>query len=214
MFQPAIVTPLFDAVRTRSQADGVYLYRIDAAGTASLLAWSGPAPGAVPALVRIFGGRAMTAAIVIHEGASTDVRFQVFDEFLAHRFEGLVAVPLIHNSEVLGRLHVCYSKPRSLPAYDAAFLFGLGLPLGALLAAGAENQSLRDQLETLSQSLADRKIFDRAKGLLQARHDWTEEEAYLHLRRISRQRRTAMREIAREIIAGADIPVLEVRRAS
>jgi len=42
--------------------------------------------------------------------------------------------------------------------------------------------------------------FDRAKGLLQVSYQWTEEEAYLHLRRTSRQRRQPMREIAREII--------------
>jgi AmiR/NasT family two-component response regulator len=48
--------------------------------------------------------------------------------------------------------------------------------------------------------LADRKLLDRAKGLLQASFQWTEEEAYLHLRRTSRQRRTPMRDIAREVI--------------
>ena len=65
-------------------------------------------------------------------------------------------------------------------------------------------RSVRVQLEStveeLSRKLADRKLFDRAKGLLQVSYQWTEEQAYLHLRRTSRQRRTPMRDIAREII--------------
>ena len=59
---------------------------------------------------------------------------------------------------------------------------------------------LETEVEALSRKLADRKLLDRAKGLLQASHQWTEEEAYLHLRRTSRQRRTPMRDVAREII--------------
>ena len=62
-------------------------------------------------------------------------------------------------------------------------------------------------IERLSRKLADRKLFDRAKGLLQAGNQWTEEQAYLHLRRTSQQRRTPMRDIAREIIdLGASAP--------
>jgi AmiR/NasT family two-component response regulator len=59
---------------------------------------------------------------------------------------------------------------------------------------------LEYEVEELSRKLADRKLFDRAKGLLQVNYQWSEEEAYLHLRRTSRQRRQPMREIAREII--------------
>jgi AmiR/NasT family two-component response regulator len=41
---------------------------------------------------------------------------------------------------------------------------------------------------------------DRAKGLLQESLGWTEEESYLQIRRLSRQQRTPMREIARQVI--------------
>jgi len=80
-----------------------------------------------------------------------------------------------------------------------------------LRAAGEENAGLRQELDKVSQRLADRKVLDRAKGLLQAHFSWTEEEAYLHLRRESRQRRTAMREIAQEVIESGKL--LEARHA-
>jgi AmiR/NasT family two-component response regulator len=72
----------------------------------------------------------------------------------------------------------------------------LSLPLGALLIAS----TLRDQLQKATQDLADRKLLQRAKGLLQARFQWTEEDAYLRIRRLSRRRRAPMRDIAQLVI--------------
>ena len=65
--------------------------------------------------------------------------------------------------------------------------------------------TLREELQKAArQLLADRKLLDRAKGLLQETLGWSEEEAYLHIRRLSRQHRTPMRQIARQVIqAGA-----------
>jgi AmiR/NasT family two-component response regulator len=41
---------------------------------------------------------------------------------------------------------------------------------------------------------------ERAKGLLQVHYEWTEEDAYYHLRRTSRQQRTPMAVIAQMVI--------------
>src|ERR1019366_8316977 len=79
-------------------------------------------------------------------------------------------------------------------------LRSLSLPLGALLAHSTARVKLESEVEERSRKLADRKLLDRAKGLLQASYQWTEEQAYLHIRLTSRQRRTPMRDIAQEII--------------
>ena len=57
-----------------------------------------------------------------------------------------------------------------------------------------------DLLQTLEmkRQLETRKLVERAKGLLQEALGWSEEQAYLHIRRLSRQQRTPMREIARQ----------------
>jgi AmiR/NasT family two-component response regulator len=72
----------------------------------------------------------------------------------------------------------------------------LSLPLGSLL----NGEAVRERLERTAQLLADRKVLARAKGVLRAKLGWTEEEAYLHIRRLSRQSGTPMRQIAREVI--------------
>jgi AmiR/NasT family two-component response regulator len=75
------------------------------------------------------------------------------------------------------------------------------------LAALLTTSTLREELQKAAQLLADRKLLDRAKGLLQETLGWSEEEAYLHIRRLSRQHRTPMRQIARQVIqAGAGRP--------
>jgi AmiR/NasT family two-component response regulator len=63
-----------------------------------------------------------------------------------------------------------------------------------------EIEVLRREIEKLTQKLAARRILERAKGILQAEFGWTEEEAYLRIRRLSRQNRIPMREIAIAVI--------------
>lgn len=69
----------------------------------------------------------------------------------------------------------------------------------------AEVETLRREIEKLTQKLAARRILERAKGILQAEFGWTEEAAYLHVRRLSRQSRTSMREIAINVIESREI---------
>jgi AmiR/NasT family two-component response regulator len=62
-----------------------------------------------------------------------------------------------------------------------------------LLTAVLERDSLR-------QKLVERKLVERAKGILQQRRKLSEEQAYLLLRNNSRRRRMPMVNLAKEII--------------
>jgi hypothetical protein len=211
MHQQTIITPFLESILTSSGADGAYVYHFETEGAAAqLAAWAGPPPD--PDFTSIEGRTAREhfereSPLVLHNDAWTDRRFAGFPEFSVQLFAGVVSIPLTHGNVRNGLLNVCRLQPASLAAGEAAFLFGLNLPLGALLASTAETQKL-------SQQLADRKLYDRAKGVLQARFGWTEEQAYVHLRRTSRQRRTAMREIATGIIERGDLHIVEARHAS
>ena len=77
----------------------------------------------------------------------------------------------------------------------------LSVPIAGLVAASQARLGLAVEVAKLAQQLSDRKILDRAKGLLQARFDWTEEQAYFCIRNLSRRKRIPMRDIAQEIIA-------------
>jgi hypothetical protein len=141
--------------------------------------------------------------VVLQDNAWDDWRFEELPEFKNNRFEGVVSIPLLESGDVVGMANFCRSHRASLPPRDLSLLLGLSLPLAALLTGPA----VREKLERTTQQLADRKVLDRAKGLLQSRFGWSEEQAYFHLRRSSRQRRIPMRQIALEAIeAGVSSP--------
>jgi len=63
-----------------------------------------------------------------------------------------------------------------------------------------EISQLRGEVATVSERLGGRKLVERAKILLQEERGLDEAEAYAFLRKLSRQRRTRMAEIARELL--------------
>jgi hypothetical protein len=63
-----------------------------------------------------------------------------------------------------------------------------------------EIAGLRSQLKAVAGRLAGRKLVERAKGVLQAEQGISEENAYEHLRRLSRRRRITLAQIAEEVV--------------
>jgi response regulator NasT len=66
-----------------------------------------------------------------------------------------------------------------------------------------EITALETEVQTLQERLETRKIVDRAKGLLQAGHGWTEPEAFRWIQKTSMDRRVTMRDVAEAVIAGS-----------
>jgi len=68
-----------------------------------------------------------------------------------------------------------------------------------------QNHLLRRETEEMKLQLETRKLVERAKGILQSRHNLTEEEAYLRLRNESRRLRRPMKDLAEAIILAEDL---------
>ncbi|MGB6452194.1 MAG: ANTAR domain-containing protein [Steroidobacteraceae bacterium] len=62
---------------------------------------------------------------------------------------------------------------------------------------------IRDELEDAKQALADRKIVDRAKGILMKERSLTEEEAYALLRRAAMNENRRVAEVAQSLLTAA-----------
>jgi GAF domain-containing protein len=209
-----VIEPVIELAITQANALGAYVYHFDRERTrADLSAFVGPAPLADTAakLSELAGPavafhRERRTPIVIHQGAATDWRFAALPEFRSGRFDGVVSVPLIGPGGMVGIANFCRTQCAAIKARDLAFLVGLSAPLATLLTAS----TLRDKLQRASQLLADRKLLARAKGLLQETVGCSEEDAYLRIRLLSRQRQTPMREISRQVIeAGGHSEVFE-----
>jgi response regulator NasT len=64
----------------------------------------------------------------------------------------------------------------------------------------SEIGKLRRDHNVVSDRLGQRKLVERAKGILQARHGWTEQQAYEHLRKLSRHRRKTLADTAQDLL--------------
>jgi response regulator NasT len=63
--------------------------------------------------------------------------------------------------------------------------------------------ALEGEVRTLGERLETRKVVDRAKGLLQVAHGWSEAEAFRWIQKTSMDRRVTMRNVAEAVIAGS-----------
>jgi len=66
-------------------------------------------------------------------------------------------------------------------------------------------EELRRELEVARTSLADRKLIDRAKGIIMTMRGLSEEEAYAMLRNKAMKEQKKLSEIARSIITAAEL---------
>lgn len=59
---------------------------------------------------------------------------------------------------------------------------------------------LREEVEETKRKLEERKIIERAKGIIMAKNNMNEEEAYKHMRDLSMQKRISMSKLAEIVI--------------
>lgn len=212
--QHHLIRPLLELALAQTSAQGAYVYRGEA-GEAGvwLVAWAGLAPRKPSGLdldtayPTVWQSDQCTP-VVLHENAWSDWRFRDLVEFERHRFEGVVSVPLVDDERLVGVVNFCRSRRLALLPRDLSLLLNLSVPLGSLVTETALRKRLESELEQTKQQLEDRKLVERAKGLLQTRYRWTEERAYFYIRRLSRQQRVQMRNIAAQVIEAAGIHVV------
>ena len=68
-----------------------------------------------------------------------------------------------------------------------------------------EYQTLKDELSKVKNTLQERKVIDRAKGILMEHKKCSEEEAYQLLRKSAMQTNQRIIEVARNLIASVDL---------
>ncbi len=77
--------------------------------------------------------------------------------------------------------------------------------LEVALARFEHEQALRTELAEARGQLAERKVIDRAKGLLMQRHQIAEPEAYARIRKAAMDKGLKMAEVAQRIVDAADL---------
>jgi response regulator NasT len=139
----------------------------------------------------------------------------VFDIHLP-RMNGLDALRQIYQERVVAAVAITADRDqdlvrRALEEHVLAYLVKpieahqLGPALLVAWARFGELRELANENNTLKQNLHDRKIIERAKGVLMKRHRWSEQEAFRRLQRAAMNRRTTMVDLAQTVINGVEI---------
>ena len=84
---------------------------------------------------------------------------------------------------------------------ETSLLIFIGEQMGGVVSKAR----LMEEAASIKRQLEDRKIIERAKGILQKKYSTTEEDAYFRLRNQSRRLRRSMRELAEAVILAEDI---------
>jgi len=103
-----------------------------------------------------------------------------------------LAAPLLSHGKVIGSINI---------DEEVGFL----KIVAGQAATAIQNARLMSETLEMKRTLEARKLVERAKGILQFKHNLTEEEAYLRLRNESRRLRRSMRDLAEAVILADDL---------
>jgi GAF domain-containing protein len=113
----------------------------------------------------------------------------------------LLSVPLMTREKVIGTINIYTRQEQQFALDEIDFVKAVA----GQAAIAIENARLMSETLEMKRALETRKLVERAKGILQHKHNLTEEEAYLRLRNESRRLRRPMRDLAEAIILADDL---------
>jgi signal transduction protein with GAF and PtsI domain len=195
-----------ELIATLIKCDSCFIYVLEG-DELVLRASKNPRPEAVDRL-RVHMGEGITGWVAEHrepvavsQNAASDPRFRIFSDLPEDQFEGFLSVPVQSRGRLVGVINLQHRKPHSHTRSEIKLISTIGFLVGAEV----EMARLETENSHLSEQLENRKLVERAKGILQRDLSLSEEDAYLALQRQSRQRRKSMRDVAEAIILADEI---------
>lgn len=79
---------------------------------------------------------------------------------------------------------------------------GLLAEVGVTITRGIEIKKMKAEIQKVKEEMEKRKMLERAKGVLMSKYDYSENDAYSKIRKLSMDRRCPIQEIAEKILAG------------
>jgi len=160
-------------------------------------------------------GEASTGADMVRTVLAVEPDVVLFDIHLPG-MSGLDALRQIYQERVVAAVAITADRDadllkRALEEHVLAYLVKpveahqIGPALLVAQARFGEWRGLQEENANLRQTLQNRKIIERAKGVLMKRHRWSEAEAFRRLQRAAMNRRTTMVDLAQNVLNGVEI---------
>jgi response regulator NasT len=160
-------------------------------------------------------GEAATGTDMVRTVLALEPDVVVFDIHLPH-LDGLKALAQIYQERIVAAVAITGDRDqdlvrRAVEEHVLAYLlkpveaYQLGPALQVAWARFEELRKLASENATLQQNLQNRKIIERAKGVLMKRHRWSEADAFRRLQRGAMNRRMSMTDLAQAVLNGKNI---------
>jgi len=108
----------------------------------------------------------------------------------------MLAVPLMVKGKVIGVLNCYTSKRHKFTAREIKLVSAVGNQV----AIAIQNRKLAEEKDKLAAKLEERKLIERAKGILMKKEGLSEDEAYRKIQKQSMDNRKTMKEIAEAVM--------------
>ena len=191
-----------------TQCDACLVYLLDKTSNEIVLRASQVPHAAELGNLRLQMGEGITgwvaehkAVVALPENAGQDERFKLFPVLVEDTYEAFLSVPLVTGGDLIGIINVHHRDAHRHTPEEVATLSFIGEQMGGAISKA----NLAEENVRLKRMLEERKVVERAKGILMRKHGLTEEDAYLRLRNESRRLRRPMKDLAEAIILTEDM---------
>lgn len=134
--------------------------------------------------------------VAIKDKAYKDSRFKFFSELPEDKYESFLSVPIINGTGVVGVINLQNKKPYVFSKNQIKTVESLV----KIISSAFSNVVLERKINSLKTKLEERKLIDRAKGVLMKNKNIGEQEAYRYLQKEAMEKRKSMKDIAQAVL--------------
>lgn len=134
--------------------------------------------------------------VVLKREAYKDKRFKAFDELPEDRYEAFLSVPIVNRDGVVGVVNLQHRQAYDFTKDEVTMVE----TVVKIIASAFQSVVLQRQVDSLQAKLEERKLIERAKGLMMKKEKYSEKKAYDTIRQEAMKKRKSMKEIAEAIV--------------
>ncbi len=138
--------------------------------------------------------------VTIEKNAYLDERFKPFEELPEDKYESFLSVPIVNETGVVGVINLQNKEPYTFSREQVKALESLV----KIISSAFVKIVLERKVNKLENQLEERKVIEKAKGILMREKHISEEEAFAFIRSEAMNKRKSMKEIADAIILVLD----------
>lgn len=135
-------------------------------------------------------------SVAIEKEAYKDPRFKAFEELPEDTYESFLSVPIIDEKGIVGIINIQNRLPYTFDSQQIETIEALV----KIIASAFAKIALERKITSLETQLEERKILEKAKGILMKQRDMDESQAFTFIRNEAMRKRKTMKEIANAIL--------------